>query len=305
MKKIVVLLIAFIFLVGCGNNGENSNNDMNQNNDENQQNEMNVDVASNGNTMTVTTDNGNKTDVSIGDSVAIPANYPEEVLPVYPGSFVAAASENADGSFMIMAMTNDSYDQITSFYEEFLENSDKTMVSNSEENYLDMGNFMGYSYTVSIAESLDELGYKYSYTLILMKELDGMTFDEESDEADEASDESSMGDGSNISMGDEWPKDFPEDSFEVYDEQALEVRATMEMNGQQVIAFASEALYEDSIAYYEEMMESMDGYSSMVLDGSQMITGSRDGFDFMVIITKNSGDLGEPEKFDSLVQIFY
>lgn len=114
MKKIVILLVSLVFLVGCGDKNENSKNNVSDND------EMNVNVSLNDETVTVTTEDGTTVQASTKESVELPADYPKDVLPVYPGSFVMGASENADGSYVVMAMTNDAYEDIKSFYEDHL-----------------------------------------------------------------------------------------------------------------------------------------------------------------------------------------
>ncbi|MBN2797437.1 MAG: hypothetical protein JXR88_18660 [Clostridia bacterium] len=301
MKKILILLVSLVFLVGCGDKNENTVNTVKNNADMN----VNINVSDNGKTTTVTTGD-TTTSVSNKDSVDLPENYPVDVLPVYPGSFVMGASENADGSFVVMAMTNDSYEEIKNFYKEHLKASVKTMTSDSEENFLDTGTYMGYSYTVSISESLEELGYRFSYSLILMKSMDSMNFNDPSGTTEDTTNEEDMGVSQMVTeIYEGFPEAYPSKLLPISEEESFEVRAAMEVNGQQAIAYVSEVLYEDSVAYFESIMSKMEDYSTMALDNAQMIYGNLDGYNFTVVITKNTGDLGEPENFDSLIQIFY
>lgn len=180
------------------------------------------------------------------------------------------------------------------------------MTSDSDENYLDMGSYMGYSYTVSISESLEELGYRYSYSLIIMKSMDNLDFNEHSEPTDEGTSEEEMDDSivvSAVYAG--FPEDYPSKLLPISVEEPFEVRAAMTVNGQQAIAYVSEQLYEDSVKYFESIMSDMKNYSSIAMDNTQMITGETEGYSFTVVITKNTGEQDEPENFDSLIQLFY
>lgn len=309
MKKLGIILLILVLLVGCSNNENN-----NAKNDNNNQ-IADVDVSKD--KVEITTEDGSTLDIStdLDESVPIPGNYPKDIFPVYTDAQIAAASENADGSFLLMGMTNDSMEEIVEFYKAALEGAVTTMVSSIEDTYLNMGTLNGYIYTVSITTSMEDLGYKHSFSLIVSPEPEG--FDDGSDDndvddadnadVDDAEDDDSvtMPDGFVLPETISWPADFPKDVLPIYTDAYVEAKAAMEQGEETMVALMTEEATDIIIGYYDKLFEDAIGYTKTSMEGTTMLSGTVDGQLLMVMILENDGSLGEDERFKTLIQIVY
>lgn len=299
MKKLGIVLLILVLLVGCSNNATNDNNNV----------IADVDVSKD--KVEITTEDGSTLDIitESGKSVPVPGNYPKEIFPVYPDALISAASENVDGSFLLMGMTNDSMEEIVEFYIAALEGATTTMVTSIEDTYLNMGTLKGYIYTVSITLSMEELGYKHAISLIVSPEPEG--FNDESDDHDadnynDPDDESvNMPDGFVLPETISWPEDYPADVLPVYTDAYVEAKMAMKQGGETMVALMTEEETDIIIVYYEDLLEDAIGYTKTSIEGTTMISGTVDGKLMMVMILANDGSLGEDERFKSLIQIVY
>jgi hypothetical protein len=307
MRKIIALLCV-VLLVGCGGNDVND--------------QIN-DVKADGNSLEVTTEDGTEVEIStdMDKAVDLPENYPKDIVPIFKDSKVMAAAENADGSFLIMAVTNADLDELKEFYMEILEDSEMIMEQSDDEMYLKMGNMQGFVYTVTIAESFDELDYKHSFTIVMQPELEGFGDMDDSDEMDESEEEddsedmdkeeesqsesSDMSSSVTIPESVEWPSDYPEDILPVYDKEYLEVKMAMKNGGQTMVGLMSEEEMDILVEYYTELLKDSVEFTSTAMGGTHMVQGIVDGVMYMVIIGPNDETTGEDERFKSLIQVIY
>src|SRR6056297_4233257 len=90
------------------------------------------------NTETIESEDG-ETEVTytedMKDSVDIPDEYPEDILPVYEGSFISAASKNNNGEYVIIAFSKDDSSKVKDYYEDILKDTDVIMEQTSEGQY--------------------------------------------------------------------------------------------------------------------------------------------------------------------------
>ena len=301
MKFIIIILVVLLVLVGCGKNAVLETQEKVLESQEGVE-----DVEVDDDQTEITTTDGTKVTVSndIEKSIDLPSSYPKDVIPVFKDAHIVAASENDDGSFMIMGATDEEFDQIVEFYKKALEGSDVTMQQNSDETYLNMGNLDGLGYTVTVSKSMDEsFGYKNSFTLIVMEEIDmgdtDTTENEEDDEIDKAPAELVIPDA--IS----WPDNYPEDIIPAYDIAYTEVKMAMDQGDESMIGFMTEDKLEDVVEYYTEYLESASDFTTVEMQGTVMLSGTVDGLMITVMLTENDGSFGEDDRFRTLIQIVY
>ncbi|MCH4889139.1 hypothetical protein EZV73_16205 [Acidaminobacter sp. JC074] len=302
MKKLfVMILVVLLVLVACGKEAALETQEKVI---ESQEGIENVEVDKD--QTEITTTDGTKVTVSndMEESIAIPEAYPEDVLPVFDDAHIVAASENDDGSFMIMAATNEAFDEIVSYYEEILDGSEVTMQQTSADTYLNMGNLKEHGYTVTISKSMDEsFGFENSFTLIIMEQIDmGETESEEvivDEVVDMAPAELVIPDGVT------WPENYPEDIIPAYDKAYTEVKMAVTQGDESMIGFMTEDKLDVVVDYYTDYLEGAGDFTKVEMSGTNMLSGTIDGLMITIMLTENDGSFGEDERFKTLIQIVY
>lgn len=301
MKKVmIIILVVLLILVGCGKDAALETQEKVLEAQEGVE-----DVEVDNDQTEITTTDGTKVTVSndMDKSIELPASYPKDIIPVFKDAHIVAASENDDGSFMIMGATDEEFDKIVEFYKKVLEGSDVTMQQNSDETYLNMGNLDGLGYTVTVSKSMDEsFGYKNSFTLIVMEEFDmgdTDTIENEDDEIDKAPAELVIPDAVS------WPESYPEDIIPVYDIAYTEVKMAMEQGDESMIGFMTEDKLDDVVEFYTEYLKDASDFTTVEMQGTVMLSATVDGLMITVMLTENDGSFGEEDRFKTLIQIVY
>lgn len=245
-----------------------------------------------GTEMTVTND--------IEESIDIPDSFPEHIIPIFKDSHIIGASENADGSIIIVGMIKDEMKDFVDFYKNALAGAEVTLEQNAEGTYMTMGNLGGITYTITIAEEVEE-DFKYAFSILVIKELEDMaeTSGTESSEGEKAPAEFVIPEMVS------WPDDYPEGSIPVYSAAYTEAKATMKQGDETMIALMTEGEFDDVSDYYEELLMDASDYSTMTLQGTLMFVGTIDDVKITVMLLENDGSLDEDMRYKTLIQIIY
>ncbi|HPE15898.1 MAG TPA: hypothetical protein PK597_02970 [Oscillospiraceae bacterium] len=91
-------------------------------------------------------------EVGTAGEVSIPSDYPEDLVPLYPGGKVTLAGVEG-GSFMIVASTNDDFDAIYSFFDENIEFDEAELRQNVKGYVLLSGSVGEYYVNVTATEN--------------------------------------------------------------------------------------------------------------------------------------------------------
>ncbi len=290
MKKWLIIVYCLL-LIGCGSkNEELENAGITKVDVDKDQTEITTD---DGTEMTVTND--------IEESIDIPDSFPEHIIPIFKDSHIIGASENADGSIIIVGMIKDEMKDFVDFYKEALEGAEVTLEQNAESTYMTMGNLGGITYTITIAEEMEE-DFKYAFSIIVMEELEDMT--EETTETESSEVEKAPAEFV-IPEVVSWPDDYPEGSVPVYSAAYTEAKAVMKQGNDTMVALMTEDELDKVADYYEELLMDAPDYSTMNLQGTLMFSGTIDDVMITVMLLENDGSLGEDLRYKTLIQIVY
>ena len=293
MKKMLIIFFCFL-LIGCGGNNENLEN----------AGIAKVDVDKD--QTEITTDDDTKMTVTndLDESIDIPDSFPEHIIPIFKDAHIIGASENADGSIVIVGMIKDEMKDFVDFYKDVLEGAEVTLEQNAEGVYLTMGNFEGLTYTISIAEEMEE-DFKCAFSIIVMDELEDMT--EETTETTETESSEIEKAPAEFVVPEvvTWPEDYPKESVPVYSAAYTEARIVMEQGDETMVALMTEDEFDEVADYYEALLSDAPDYSTMNLQGTLMIAGTINDVMITVMLLENDGSLGEDMRFKTLIQIVY
>jgi len=297
MKKILIIMIA-IFLVACGNNDNNNG-------------VKDVDVGKDD--VTITTDAGQEIVVTsdMDESIALPEGYPSNIIPIYKGAFLAAASVQQDGSYMVIGYTKASMLEVTDFYVDVLEDADVTMEQRSSETYINMGDYKGMTYNVAVAENLELEDYVTAFTIIIVPsiDMDNDTEEDNSTESETSEDSNSEGIAGMFELVIPaevvWPENYPADQVPIYSNNYTEVKMAMSQGSDNMVALMTEDDIEMVSDHYKAALNGADDYSEVAMQGGVMYTGTVDGKMITVMLIINDGSMGEDERFKTLIQIIY
>ena len=290
MKKWLIIVFCLL-LIGCGSkNEELENAGITKVDVDKDQTEITTD---DGTEMTVTND--------LEESIDIPDSFPEHIIPIFKDSHIIGASENADGSIIIVGMIKDEMKDFVDFYKEALEGAEVTLEQNAEDTYMTMGNLGGITYTITIAEDVEE-DFKYAFSIIVMEELEDMT--EETTETESSEVEKAPAEFV-IPEVVSWPDDYPEGSVPVYSAAYTEAKAVMKQGNDTMVALMTEDELDKVADYYEELLMDAPDYSTMNLQGTLMFSGTIDDVMITVMLLENDGSLGEDLRYKTLIQIVY
>lgn len=302
MKKIVMIMLVFsLILVGCSGGAKQDNE------------EVDVDVKSGGDEIVMESDEAEVTvTTDMNKSVDLPDGYPEDILPIYDDLFVSAAVKHEDGSFMVVGMSEDKMEDIVEFYEDIVKDGTVMMKNIAEDNYTNMGELDGVTYSVIIAPLEDgDLDYKTMVNLVITPS-DGMeTESNDSDdeknmeESDDADDESDDKGGLIITDSVGIPDNYPVDSMPIISEKTSEIAITQIAGDKSLLGYMTKSSFEEVYDYYEEIFEDAEGFTMMSMGPTTMFIGEIDGIMFEVGVTENTPDTGQDQSYNVLVQVFY
>ncbi|MBN2260077.1 MAG: hypothetical protein JW702_06015 [Clostridiales bacterium] len=278
-SMVIFVLVITLILYGCGGT-EKPTADIDEDKDE-------TTIKTEESEVTVTT--------NMNESIDIPEGYPEDILPIYKGLFIATAAKNLDGSFAVIGFSNDSIDDISTYYENIFKDAVVVMTSVDSENYMNMGTLKGNTYTVSAAPYVEDLGYKTSVTIILMPI--GSDTDEQEDEYD--SGELTVREGIII------PDNYPEDLVPFYSKDESEIAFSMKQGDRDVIGYVSTSEPQEIYDFYYNLLKNENNFKVQDLGEFAVIACEIEGINFEVGVSENSESSGEDDIYKTLVQIFY
>ncbi len=239
---------------------------------------------------------------NLKDSVAIPEDYPNDVIPVYKDSFIASAAKNKDGSYCIMSFTNDDFKKVANFYKEILKDAEVLSSQDNEEEFLSIGSINNSSYTVTVTPADQDIGYKTMASIILLpgEMMNGLNGNSsENDFSDEASG------GYTVPENITFPEDYPSELVPIYNRGETKIAASREIGKEQIIGFMTKSNIEDVKEYYTKKLGTADGFSVQKSGMETIIKGEKDGCNFKIMITSNTEDKNLDMSYSTLVQINY
>ena len=255
------------------------------------------------NTETIESEDG-ETEVTytedMKDSVDIPDEYPEDILPVYQGSFISAASKNNNGEYVIIAFSNDDSSEVKAYYEDILENTNVIMEQNAEGQYMKMGTKEGITYTVTIAPFDENEDYKTNINLVVMPEMDTGLETEEDPVEESDTDSDSYEIGENIDFPEDFPKDIP-----IYTESETKVLYSGIVEGNSSIGYGTKDDVKTVTDFYKNKLENSEEFMVQSFGENTIIIVKDGDLDFDVTITENSPDKQVDLNYTTLVQINY
>lgn len=107
--------------------------------------------------------------VGLEGDVDIPEDYPEDVVPVYPGSLVTLAGFE-DDSFMIVASTDDDFGDIFDYYKENIDFSETELLQNMKGYVMLSGTVGDYYANVTVTENVSSEGGANMITIVVTTE---------------------------------------------------------------------------------------------------------------------------------------
>ena len=150
MKKNVFLLIIFsiiILLLACSTDSAKDSDE--------------IKILKDGSETTLTK--------NLDKSIALPEDYPMELLPIYDNLILITAIKGEDGSFTISGGSNDSIESIIEFYEDILNEAQVLIKDYSADGYSNIGELKGRTYTVNISEAEGDLSDRFkSFVMIIL-----------------------------------------------------------------------------------------------------------------------------------------
>ncbi|MFZ7121606.1 MAG: hypothetical protein ACOWWH_11740 [Eubacteriaceae bacterium] len=167
MKNKLILIIIFLFALcvvftGCSaSNNENaaesiveevlSTDDVDVNLDNDQ---MEITIGDEGSVEMAT---------SLDNSVDIPKDYPENILPIYKNSFIYSISTINEGGkgYIVTFASKDEYEKLVEFYKDVVKNyNNVTSILDSNDLYNVMAEYEDYLISISVIDEEDENGNK-------------------------------------------------------------------------------------------------------------------------------------------------
>lgn len=102
------------------------------------------------------------------ESLEVPDGFPQDLVPVYPDLFIISSAVQVDGSFVVIGMSKDSFDQVVTFYEDTLKEATPLMKESTDAQYSNMAEVEGVVFTVIINQDVEEEAYKSMVNLVVM-----------------------------------------------------------------------------------------------------------------------------------------
>ncbi len=319
MKKIlIVIMILSLMIVGCGSDKDKEQDAAEKVAEKAAEKIIeaefgdDVEIETKDGATTITTDEGHELTVAndMETGVPIPEGYPHSLLPVYSDEFIVMASVNQDGSFSISGYTKDELSKVVEFYEDELSEGNELMKQISEDDYLNMGEFNGVTYTVSVVPADDDMEYSTVFTLVVFPVIgDTEVVDESDDAEDDAEDEQSDGDGieRDIVIPDDivWPEDYPEDILPIYPTGNTEAAGVDDMGSQITVGIMTEDNIKGVVEFYDDLLQDALDYSKINMEPTYMISGTIDDINIQVMVMENGEHTGEDLRFKTVIAITY
>lgn len=300
MRKLFVILCVML-LVGCGSNN------VAEEVLESQEGINNVEVTKD--TTEIKTESGVAvtTTNDMDKSIDVPEDFPEKILPIYKDAVVIATQSNPDGTITLIAVSDDSYEEVVEYYDKVLEGAQVLMASKETDSYLSMGELEGITYNVSIDKAPEE---DYEVTILLLGSPVSIMDDETETASDSENDtDASTEDDMDMAPAEfvipdtvSWPSDYPE-SLKPYDLAYSEVKDIANNSGETMVGIMTEDLLKNVVAYYEELLEDTEGYMTMAMPGGHSLNGKLDDKTIMIMLFENTGQ--EDARYRTLIQIIY
>lgn len=106
-------------------------------------------------------------DISTDDkSVDLPADYPAETLPIYPGSYVESVV-SMDKGFTIIAHSKDEPEKLMAFYKDIMADGQITAESTVDGAYTVFGTLGTFTVQLTVGPQQDREDYQATYALML------------------------------------------------------------------------------------------------------------------------------------------
>ena len=99
-------------------------------------------------------------------SLELPADYPTEVLPIYPGGFVEVAM-SVNKSYTIVAYYEEDPSVLIAYYKDLIKDASDLMVTETASTYTAFGGLDDHTFTLDIGTSTSYEDYPTSLSLTL------------------------------------------------------------------------------------------------------------------------------------------
>lgn len=168
---IILLLALCVVFTGCsGSSNENANESI----IEEALSTDDVDVNLDNDQVEITTANGGSVEMStsLENSVDIPKDYPDNILPIYNNSFIYSISTINEGGkgYIVTFVSKDEYVQLVEFYKDVVKNYDGvTTIMDSDDLFNVMAEYKDYIITIAVINEVDENGNKCGASLTVGK----------------------------------------------------------------------------------------------------------------------------------------
>lgn len=279
-----------------------------------------VEVETDDGTTTITTEDGGElvvaTDGSTG--VPVPEDYPSDVLPIYSEEYIALAT-NTEAGYTLSGYTKDSMEEVIAYYEKAISEGTVMIKEMDEEYYMNMGQLMEQTYSITVMPGDDETGYTTNFTITVMPamgtipDMGGLDMNadlDSEDKDDEAKDDSSNSEPSaeaDLIVPDqvEWPNDYPEKQLPVYPRGATEVDIVEQDSESTMVGLKTEDEVDVVLEYYRDLLSGAPDFSEINMAPMTMLDGTIDGQEFTITIIENGEFTAIDLKFKTLIQIVY
>lgn len=106
-------------------------------------------------------------DISTNDkSVDLPADYPSEILPIYPNSYVESVVSMDEG-FTIIAHSKDAPEKLMEFYKDIMAEGQITAESTVDDAYTVFGTLGSFTVQLTVGPQQEREDYQTTYALML------------------------------------------------------------------------------------------------------------------------------------------
>jgi hypothetical protein len=102
-------------------------------------------------------------------SVALPAGYPIDVMPLFPDSYLES-TVSLDDSFSLVAHSKSDVDTVTAYFKDILKNGKVNMESDADGQYTAFGTIDKYTFQLTIGPEPDRDDFETLYAILLMPE---------------------------------------------------------------------------------------------------------------------------------------
>ena len=99
-------------------------------------------------------------------SLELPADYPSNVLPIYPGGFVEVAM-SVNKSYTIVAYYEEDPSVLIEYYKDLIKDASDLMVTETASTYTALGGLDDHTFTLEIGTSTSYEDYPTSLSLTL------------------------------------------------------------------------------------------------------------------------------------------